>query len=455
MECETIEDVGKSRQGDSPSVFGLLVAFSGEIPRFHVVRAEGSAVELGRDELSSWGIVDGRVSRRHLRVEAKGKRLLVRDRESRNGTFVDGQPVRGGWEGEWPGVIRIGQTLLLPLADVAPFEDPGLRVDGGLVMGPALAAVHERIAALGRGGGSLLLRGASGSGKELAARAFHEAASGKAPAHGATKATGAGGGPFVAVNCATIPREIAERVLFGAKKGAFTGASTDSEGLVQAADGGTLFLDEIAELEAAVQAKLLRVLETREVTPLGAVTPTRVSVRFCSATYKDLRAEVSAGRFREDLYFRVGRPELRLPPLSERREEIPWLISQALSSLEQPLAASAEFVEACLVRPWPGNVRELLAEVKSSALFASAEGASRLGSSALDESAGQQLRAGERDEEDGSSRSSPRRAEEVEAALRAERGNVVRAAARLGLTRASLRRVITRHGIDVDALRKS
>src|SRR5205823_14554395 len=120
---------------------------------------------------------------------------------------------------------------------------------------------------------------------------------------------------------------VAERLLFGAKKGAFSGATADVEGYVQAADGGTLFLDEIGELDLAVQAKLLRVLEAREVLPLGASRPRPVDLRLCSATHRDLRAAVADGSFRADLFFRVGQPEVALPPLRERPEEIPFLVA--------------------------------------------------------------------------------------------------------------------------------
>jgi transcriptional regulator with PAS, ATPase and Fis domain len=123
------------------------------------------------------------------------------------------------------------------------------------------------------------------------------------------------------VNCAAIPHGLAERLLFGTRRSAYSGATADSEGYVQAAHGGTLFLDEVAELDVQVQAKLLRALEAREVVPLGATRPRSEDVRICAAT-RDLRGEVAKGRFREDLYFRIGRPEVRLPPLRERLEEM-------------------------------------------------------------------------------------------------------------------------------------
>jgi DNA-binding NtrC family response regulator len=265
----------------------------------------------------------------------------------------------------------------------------------------------------------------------------------------------------VAVNCATIPKELAERILFGARRGAYTGAVSDTVGLVSAADGGTLFLDELTELDLDVQAKLLRALETQKITPLGAVSPVAVQFRLCAASHKDLRAAVVEGRFREDLYFRIGRPQVRIPSLRERREEIPWLIEKGLAasatkgaaqSDTSNLTASAEFIEACLLRPWPGNVRELLAEIKHAALAATAAGRSTLAAADLDENAGRALAEEElapQAEQPAAPAPSP---EQIAAALRAEQGNVARAATRLGMARSRLRRFIERHGIDVKTI---
>jgi len=142
---------------------------------------------------------------------------------------------------------------------------------------------------------------------------------------------------------------------------------------VQAAHEGTLFLDEIAELDALVQPKLLRVLESREVLPLGASRPQKVAIRVCCASHKPLREEVAAGRFREDLYYRIGRPEVRIPPLRERLDELPLLVERDLAAVDPKLIASATLVEACALRPWPGNVRELAREVRRAAHAALAE----------------------------------------------------------------------------------
>jgi transcriptional regulator with PAS, ATPase and Fis domain len=175
--------------------------------------------------------------------------------------------------------------------------------------------IYAAIADAARDSRTLLVVGPTGAGKELAARHFHRA--GPRPQ-----------GPFVAVNCATIPAGLAERVLFGAVRGAYSGADSNADGYVHAADGGVLFLDELGELELTVQAKLLRFLETREVYAVGATRPRTVDVRVCSATHRDLRAMAGRREFREDLYFRLGRPQVALPaapppprggPLAARR----------------------------------------------------------------------------------------------------------------------------------------
>jgi DNA-binding NtrC family response regulator len=443
METETIEsEAGGSpadREGARP---GVVIVFSGVRPQCCVLPLTGDAIELGRDELAAAGVPDVKVSRRHIRVEREDERWTVHDLDSKNGTFVDGRPVQTGRRLGAP-VLRIGRTIALPVHDHRPFAAPGITVlPGGVVMGPSLRAVHDRAAAIARNGTNLLVLGESGSGKELCAATFHAAGA-------------AAGGPLVAVNCATIPKELAERTLFGARRGAYTGAVADAEGLVQAAHGGTLFLDEIAELEPGVQAKLLRVLETRQVTPIGAVKPTAVDVRVCAATHKDLRAEVVAGRFREDLYFRIGRPELCLPPLRARREEIPFLLDRALGALPRGARATAavELVEACLLRPWPGNVRELLTEATTAAVAAVTAGRDVVSAGDLPEHAGEALQGRAADEAGGPPEAPLPEPAAMEAALRAEQGNVARAAARLGLSRSRLRRFIERAGIDVQALR--
>jgi transcriptional regulator with PAS, ATPase and Fis domain len=314
-------------------------------------------------------------------------------------------------------------------------------------MGPTLFAAWQAIARAGRFGSTLHIRGESGVGKESAARAFHTAgAAARGSAVRAPRSDGAG--PFVAVNCAAIPQGLAERLLFGAKRGAYSGADSDAEGYVQAANGGTLFLDEVGELDLMVQAKLLRVLESKEVMALGATKAQPVSFRVCSATHKDLRAQVGAGRLREDLYFRLGRPEVRVPALRQRLEEIPFLIDVVVREVDASLAADADLVETCLLRAWPGNVRELLTEINSAAQESLANGKSVVSADQLTEAAGMAFAS--EPAEPGEARPEPRRKptrDEIKSVLAKHQGNISRAARALGLHRTQLRRLLERHGL--------
>jgi DNA-binding NtrC family response regulator len=222
---------------------------------------------------------------------------------------------------------------------------------------------------------------------------------------------------------------------------------TDAEGYVQAAQGGTLFLDEIGDIEGSVQPKLLRLLEAGEVFELGASRPRKVDVRVCAATLKDLRAEVQSGRFREDLFYRIGRPVIGLPPLSERLEELPWLVEVELCRVEKRIAASASFLEVCALRAWPGNVRELRLEMRQAMRAALDDGREALEPGDLSPSAGKSASA-------TAARRSERTLtrEVIEAALQSEHGNVTAAARRLGLHRTQLRRWLARSGVDTGTL---
>ncbi len=215
----------------------------------------------------------------------------------------------------------------------------------------AMRVVKERIVKVARSMAPVLVRGESGTGKELAARAIH------ASSHRAD-------GPFIAVNCSAIPENLLEAEFFGARKGSYTGATQDREGYFQAARSGTLFLDEIGDLPLAMQSKLLRAIQERNVRPLGSTQEDSVDVRIVSATHKDLAADVQDGRFRQDLYYRLNVIEILLPPLRERRGDLPALCEALLARIAQdsgmPLPVLSESVLAqLLMHPLNGNVREL------------------------------------------------------------------------------------------------
>ena len=393
-------------------------------------------LELGRGIPSGLLEADDRVSRRHVRLRRAREGWVMADLESRNGTYVDGQPLTTETTFPREVLIRLGRSLLWAVDDIAPFRlsEPRLPGDRGPVLGGRLRRTWSEIALASRAGSTLYVRGESGAGKELAAQAFHEVR------------FGAGSrAPFVAVNCAAIPEGLAERLLFGAQRGAFSGAN-DAEGYVQAAHKGTLFLDEIAELDPLVQAKLLRVLESREVLPLGATRPRAVEIAVCVASHKSLRDEVARQRFREDLYFRLGRPEVQLPPLRERLDELPWLIARELMGVDPQLQASVGLVEECALRPWPGNVRELLLEARRAGHAALNERAQRVEPHHLATEAGMLLVSSLPESATARSKAGPPSDDEILRALDENAGNVRGTARALGIHRNQLRRWLEKRG---------
>jgi two-component system response regulator PilR (NtrC family) len=211
--------------------------------------------------------------------------------------------------------------------------------------------VKARIAKVARGMAPVLVRGESGTGKELVARAVHDCSQRSE-------------GPFVAVNCGAIPENLLEAEFFGARKGSYTGSSQDRDGYFQAARGGTLFLDEIGDLPLAMQSKLLRAIQERSVRPIGSTQEDAVDVRIVSATHKDLHAEVQAGRFRQDLFYRLNVIEIAVPALRERRSDLPLLCHALLARIARDAAMpvptlSAEVLRSLSEHPLHGNVREL------------------------------------------------------------------------------------------------
>jgi transcriptional regulator with GAF, ATPase, and Fis domain len=426
----TREDSRPAGPKDSAPSPALVVVQRGGAPALETVVVADGPLTIGR-EGCDLTVEDDLVSRAHAEVDYDGEVWTIRDLGSRNGTFVDGSRVENISMSS-PQVVRVGHTVCVPVSNAGPLVGGVVERRGDMIVGPTLGAAIVAVERAAKISSTLLITGGSGTGKEHAARLFH--AAGPRPK-----------GPFVAVNCAAIPQGVAERLLFGAKRGAYSGATEDADGYVQSATGGTLFLDELGELDAAVQAKLLRVLESREVLQLGASKPRKVDVRVCSATHASLREQVSAKRFREDLYFRIARPEVRLPALVERVEDISYLITAALLGVDASLSAHAELVEACLLRAWPGNVRELLMEVRSAGHAALAADRAEVLPEDLADTAG--IGFDDVPEDDAGE---PDRAR-LEAALADNAGNVSAAARSLGVHRTQLRRWIQRLGIDPKA----
>ena len=209
---------------------------------------------------------------------------------------------------------------------------------------PPICQIRRHIDRLSRSRSPVLLLGESGTGKEVVARAIHD---------------GSSIGSFVPIDCGSLVGPLMESELFGHAKGAFTGAAETKRGLIELADGGTAFFDEIGDLPLDMQVKLLRLLQEREFRPVGSLTTRKVEIRVIAATHRDLAADVERKTFRQDLFYRLNVVTLRLPPLRERKTDIPLLASRFLERTSSKYEISGECVEALVSYPWPGNVREL------------------------------------------------------------------------------------------------
>ena len=299
------------------------------------------------------------LSQAHARLRRDGTDWIVEDQESNNGTFVNGERVteRKLSDGD---VIDVGHTLLRYRAAIASAPVAQSDIDSYELAEPpgwrsVLPPVLDALAALRRIATTdvpVLLAGETGTGKELLARGIH--------------AISSRAGQLIAVNCAALPATLVESQLFGYVKGAFTGATRDEPGMFRAADGGTLFLDEIGDLPLPAQAALLRVLQEREVIPVGGTKPVKVDVRFIAATHRDLTRAVEAGEFRRDLYARIAGYTHELPRLAERREDLGIIIADLLRD-ERPVQIAAEAGRLLVQHTWPLNIREL-AQAISAAL---------------------------------------------------------------------------------------
>jgi two-component system response regulator HydG len=291
-----------------------------------------------------------------------------------------------------------------------------------------------------------LVTGETGAGKEGIARAVHLLGPRKQK-------------KFVTINCSAVVETLFESELFGHVRGAFTGATDHKAGLFESADGGTLFLDEIGELPAAVQAKLLRVLETGEVQRVGSLQAKKVDVRVVAATNRDLRQEAEAGRFRSDLYYRLNVVELYVPPLRERREDIPYMVAafvrEFAARFKKPIEGVSSAAERLLMNaPWPGNVRELRNVLERTCMLSEGRSVTEVDlvrcmpapAKAMAAQAGPRT---EKPVETGVDLQSRERDHILEV-LQAERGNKVAAAARLGVSRRTLYRRLQRHQVPLE-----
>jgi two-component system, NtrC family, response regulator GlrR len=311
-------------------------------------------VVVGTHDSAQLRLTDRAVSRFHCELELGPREVMLTDLHSRNGTTVGGvrvvkAPVFDG------AVIELGTTKLTFRLAADRAEIPLATTDRfGLMVGAssAMRAVMAELARIAGTESTVLLEGETGTGKELAAESVHRESRRR-------------DAPFLVVDCGAIPPELIESELFGHQAGAFTGASTERAGVFESAAGGTVLLDEIGELEPALQPKLLRVLENREIRRVGDSHYRPIDVRVIAATHRDLRHEVNTQRFRADLYFRLAVMTVRLPPLRERADDLPLLVDAILAQLgmtDHPLAdtlRTPSFRERLAAHAWAGNVREL------------------------------------------------------------------------------------------------
>jgi transcriptional regulator with GAF, ATPase, and Fis domain len=313
------------------------------------VAVSGGVATIGTASSNLLAVEDPRVSRLHCELRVRPGALTLRDRGSTNGTFVEGLRVRDV-DVTAGAVVSLGASAFRVEVGIEPaFVPVSDRSSLGELVGASFEmrrvyAVLERVATTDT---TVLLQGETGTGKDVVARTLH---------HLSRRAKG----PFIPVDCGSIPASLFESELFGHLRGAFSGAVSDRRGVFDEAEGGTLFLDEIGEIPIELQPKLLRALESRSVRPVGGNTAHSIDVRIVAATNRPLWRAVNDGAFREDLYYRLAVLELGLPPLRARREDI---VPLALHFFRRLMGAQAELpaslATAVAARDWPGNVREL------------------------------------------------------------------------------------------------
>jgi transcriptional regulator with GAF, ATPase, and Fis domain len=325
---------------------------------------------IGKSPDNDLVLADATVSRDHCEIVRDEKGYLLRDLGSTNGTMLDGAEVREGYLRAGV-VIRVGRIEL----KVRPFAEridvlPSERESFGDLVGrhPAMREIFGLLERLSPTDATLLVGGETGTGKDVLARAAH-AASARAA------------GPFIVVDCGAVAFSLIESELFGHEKGAFTGAIEQRKGAFELAHKGTLFLDEIGELPLELQPKLLRALESRRIRRVGGEREVAIDIRVIAATHRNLRLEVERGKFREDLYFRLAVVPMHLPPLRERRDDVPLLAEHLLGRLPSDtgsgsaaLTISKEALMALRAHDWPGNVRELRNVLERAVLMTRAAG---------------------------------------------------------------------------------
>ena len=392
---------------------------------------DGAEIVIGRSSTATVRVDDPKVSREHARIVRRGDALELVDLGSRNGTRVGDKVVRGRNMALSSGdTIRVGDAEILIAETTAALDGRAPTADvelpGVVVSDPAMAQVFENVRRVAPMETTVLLLGETGVGKEVVAEQIHR----QGPR---------ASGPFVRLNCGSLPESLLEAELFGHERGAFTGADKRKAGYFETASGGTLFLDEIGELGPSMQTRLLRVLEDGKFMRVGGREEIASDLRVVAATNRDLERDVRTGRFRQDLYFRLSTIIIRLPALRERPSEIE-LFAELFArkfggQMKRPqIRIAADAMAMLRGHDWPGNVRELRNAIEHAVVLAEdgIVSAQRLPDSVRGEHQVAATSGGMR----GQVADIERRA--IEDALEAEDGNQTRAARRLGISRRAL-----------------
>ncbi len=455
---EALGGLPRSRVGNRARP-GLLLLYAEEWPELPSAwPLPTDTLVVGRDEEAGVHLPVKAVSRRHAELRFHSGHFVLTDLDSRNGVLLDGRPVRQvtlehGHE------IRIGDAVMMFVEDEvdgygqyrldgsvvhAGTRDAAAASRSAIVGGYRASRIREDVARVAGTPLSVIVCGESGTGKEVVARELHRLS--------------ARPGGFCAVNCAALPASLIESELFGYKRGAFSGAERDKPGLIRTAHLGTLFLDEIGDMPLEAQAKLLRVLQSKEVLPLGATTTEPVDLRVVCATHRNLTELRRSGSFRDDLYARLNEFQLELPALRDRKEDIYALARAFLARHGAPLAhMSFAYMAALIHYDWPHNVRELEACIKRGAVLHDQQ-------SLLEVHLPPEIRAamleygraivGQASEGAAqTAREAPTECQ-LRALLELHRGNVAAVGRELGKARMQVHRYLQRFGIELDEYRR-
>lgn len=434
-------------QGHAPLAPPLRL-FLGDLDEIQIGRGKQRKLSQIRPRHLDVRLEDPWSSTNHARVSRLSGRWVFQDGGSKNGSFVNGVK-QAHVKLEDGDILEVGRTFFVYRDNVETHASDPAVLDAGetkppvsslATMWPELARVFARLAMVSRSNIEVLIGGETGTGKEVMARAVHELSGRK--------------GDFVAVNCGALPRDLVEAELFGARKGAFSGALQDRLGLVQAAHQGTLFLDEIGDLPLPAQAALLRVLQEREVRPIGSTRPVDVDLRVVAATHRPLDQMVQAGNFRADLVERLAGHRVTLPPLRERREDLGLLIAAIVRQVAPERASRIQLhpnaVNALLRHGWKGNVRELHKAIGTALVLAGQTAGESL---ILELEHLPEAIQHKADEKEPKPHDEPNRRDELEALLREHKGNISAMARALGEHRFQVQRWLKRYGLDPETFR--